>query len=299
MKQLRWAALAAMAMGAMLLAGCEFYDSAVYGGRPGVVERPGSGSEADRPTIYVVQRGDTLQGIGQRFGVPEATIAERNSLRQPYKLNVGQWLEIPTTSGGINNAGVTPSRPGGTVQSAPLPPPPGTSASPPASGAPTNVNPASGGANPPLSAAPPVPPVPNQAAAPPAATQPGRAPKFDWPVRGQILARFGAKPGGVTNDGIDIAAPRGTPVKAAEAGAVVYAGDEVKGFGKLVLIAHADGYVTAYAYNDELLVTKGKQVAKGETIAKVGQSGGVAQPQLHFEIRQRNKAIDPAPLLPQ
>src|SRR6185436_6580355 len=101
MKHFRWAALAAMAFGWTLLAGCELYDSTVYGNRPGVVEHPGSAAEGDRPTIYVVQRGDTLGVIGQRFGVPENSIAERNSLRPPYKLNVGQWLEIPTAGGGV------------------------------------------------------------------------------------------------------------------------------------------------------------------------------------------------------
>jgi hypothetical protein len=101
----------------------------------------------------------------------------------------------------------------------------------------------------------------------------------------------------VMDDGINIAAAKGTPVKAAESGTVLYAGDEVKGFGKLVLIGHNDGYVTAYANNDELLVTKGKRVTKGEVIAKVGQTGNVTSPQLHFEIRQKNKPIDPAPLL--
>lgn len=291
-----------MALGAMMLAGCELYDSAVYGGRPGVVEHPGSASGGDRPTIYVVQRGDTLSSVAQRFGVAESAIADRNSLQPPFKLGTGQWLEIPTGTPG--SAGIGPAAPGGRVQSAPLPPPSGTAAAPPSSGPPTPVVPPQAGAKPPPASAPgpapTVPPVPGQqATAPPPPPQPGKTPKFDWPVRGPILAGFGPKSGGLTNDGIDIAAARGTPVKAAESGSVVYAGEEVKGFGKLVLIAHADGYVTAYAHNDELLVSKGKQVAKGETIAKVGQSGGVTRPQLHFEIRQRNKAVDPRPLLPQ
>lgn len=123
--------------------------------------------------------------------------------------------------------------------------------------------------------------------------------KFDWPLRGQIVAGFGPQAGGVQNDGVNIAVPRGTPVKAAAAGNVLYAGEEVRGFGKLVLIGHADGYVTAYAHNDELNVTRGASVAKGQVISKVGQTGNVTSPQLHFEIRQRNKAIDPLPLLGQ
>jgi murein DD-endopeptidase MepM/ murein hydrolase activator NlpD len=144
------------------------------------------------------------------------------------------------------------------------------------------------------------------AIAPAPGTKPAAAPtqiattapsKFDWPLRGQVVLAFGTHSGGVQNDGINIAAPKGTPVKAAEGGTVLYAGDEVKGFGKLVLIGHADGYVTAYANNDELMVAKGKRVAKGEVIAKVGQTGNVTSPQLHFEIRQKNKPVDPSTLL--
>jgi murein DD-endopeptidase MepM/ murein hydrolase activator NlpD len=123
--------------------------------------------------------------------------------------------------------------------------------------------------------------------------------KFDWPLRGQLVGTFGPQAGGVQNDGINIAVPKGTPVKAAAAGNVLYAGEEVRGFGKLVLIGHADGYVSAYAHNDELSVTRGASVAKGQVVAKVGQTGNVTSPQLHFEIRQRNKAIDPLPLLGQ
>jgi len=106
-----------------------------------------------------------------------------------------------------------------------------------------------------------------------------------------VLA-FGTHSGGVQNDGINIAAAKGTPVKAAEGGTVLYAGDEVKGFGKLVLIGHADGYVTAYANNDELMVAKGKRVAKGEVIAKVGQTGRPPvdrmEPDQHLDRRLRD-----------
>lgn len=353
-------ALAVALAGAV--AGCTLYDSVFYGNRRDVAQ-PGPGEEQ---TIYVVKAGDSIYSIADQFGTSVEQIAARNSLKPPYRLNTGQWLEIPRgefyvvqsgdtlyriarqhntdvatlaqangiaapyrispgdrlripgaapaggpaggqVAAGGAAGGPTPISGSGAVQSQALPPPPGAAAAPspgteppppppqPGSGAPTQIAPAPGAASgqapasPPQQAAVPAPPPP-----PPPAKGPVR---FDWPLRGPIVLGFGPQGNGVQNDGINIGAARGTPVKAAESGMVVYAGEEVKGFGKLVLIGHRDGYVTAYGHNDELLVEKGRQVAKGEIIARVGQTGNVAQPQLHFEIRQRNKAIDPLPLL--
>ena len=120
-----------------------------------------------------------------------------------------------------------------------------------------------------------------------------------WPLRGRILSGYGTKPDGQKNDGIDIAAAKGTPVKAAEAGTVVYAGSEAPRMGNLLLVSHASGYITAYAHNEALLVKKGDRVTKGQTIARVGNSGGVTEPQLHFEVRKDNRTIDPTQVLPQ
>ena len=117
---------------------------------------------------------------------------------------------------------------------------------------------------------------------------------FLWPVNGKVISPFGSKNGGLHNDGINIAAPRGTPVRAAENGVVVYSGNQIRGFGNLLLIRHSDGWVTAYAHNDTLLVKKGQQVKRGETIARVGSTGNVTQPQLHFELRKGTEAVDPA-----
>jgi len=125
------------------------------------------------------------------------------------------------------------------------------------------------------------------------------APLFYWPVRGKILSTFGAAAGGTHNDGINIGAAAGTEVHAADSGTVAYADDKLRGFGNLLLIKHADGWVTAYAHNQELLVAKGDHVQRGQVIAKVGDTGGVGRPQLHFEIRQRTTAVDPLDHLPQ
>jgi len=117
---------------------------------------------------------------------------------------------------------------------------------------------------------------------------------FLWPVKGEVLAEFGPLANkGQHNDGINIAAPKGTPVRAAENGTVAYVGNELRGFGNLLLIKHADGWITAYAHNDHLMVKRGERVRRGQTIATVGSSGSVTVPQLHFEIRHGTEAVNP------
>lgn len=116
---------------------------------------------------------------------------------------------------------------------------------------------------------------------------------FQWPVTGRIIATYGPQDKGLHNDGINIAAAKGAPVRAAENGVVAYAGDEIRGFGNLLLIRHADGYMTAYAHNEVLLVNRGDTVRRGQVIARVGQTGNVTSPQLHFEIRKGTQAVDP------
>ena len=128
----------------------------------------------------------------------------------------------------------------------------------------------------------------------PAAAPQAPAPGFRWPAKGRVIAGFGGAGG---NEGINIAVPEGTPVKAAEDGTVAYAGSDVKGYGKLVLIRHDGGYVSAYAHNGEISVKPGEKVKRGQAIAKSGQSGNVTSPQLHFELRKGPQPIDPMPHL--
>jgi murein DD-endopeptidase MepM/ murein hydrolase activator NlpD len=116
---------------------------------------------------------------------------------------------------------------------------------------------------------------------------------FSWPLNGRVLAGYGVGPGGGHNDGINIAAPRGTPIAAIEAGTVAYAGNELRGYGNLILIKHPDGWISAYGHCDELLVKKGDPVYRGKVIAKVGATGNVNEPQLHFELRQGKRPVDP------
>jgi murein DD-endopeptidase MepM/ murein hydrolase activator NlpD len=125
----------------------------------------------------------------------------------------------------------------------------------------------------------------------------GALPTFRWPVRGKVITSYGAKTNGKSNDGINVAVPEGTPVKAAEDGVVAYSGNELKGYGNLVLVRHSNGYVTAYAHASELLVKRGDTIKRGQVIAKSGQSGEVGSPQLHFEIRKGSSPVDPLQFL--
>jgi len=130
----------------------------------------------------------------------------------------------------------------------------------------------------------------------PAAT--GSAPannavSFRWPVRGKLIQAFGPKSGGGQNDGINVSVPEGTPIKAAEDGVVAYSGNELKGYGNLVLVRHANGFVTAYAHASELAVKKGETIKRGQVIGKAGATGNVSGPQLHFEVRKGATPVDP------
>jgi murein DD-endopeptidase MepM/ murein hydrolase activator NlpD len=124
----------------------------------------------------------------------------------------------------------------------------------------------------------------------------GATTEFRWPARGRVIAGFGTR-NGTGNDGINIALPEGTPIKAAEGGVVAYAGNELKGYGNLVLIRHPDGWVSAYAHNSDVKVKRGEQVKRGQVIATSGQTGNVQSPQLHFELRKGSTPVDPMPHL--
>jgi murein DD-endopeptidase MepM/ murein hydrolase activator NlpD len=123
-------------------------------------------------------------------------------------------------------------------------------------------------------------------------------PSFRWPVRGRVITGFGPKPNGQQNDGINLAVPEGTAIRAADDGVVAYAGSELKGYGNLVLVRHTGGFVTAYAHASEITVKRGDEVRRGQVIAKAGQSGNVTAPQLHFEIRKGSSPVDPMQYLP-
>lgn len=121
--------------------------------------------------------------------------------------------------------------------------------------------------------------------------------RFSWPLRGDIIEDFGPRGPGQHNDGINIRAARGAPVRAAEAGVVVYTGNELKGLGNLLLLRHDGGWVTAYAHADKIAVKRGDVVKRGQVIAQAGSSGNVTTPQLHFEVRRGTKPVNPVDFL--
>lgn len=245
---------------------------------PGTVLRlPGGGSD------YVVQRGDTLSVLARRFKVDFNTLAATNNKKPPYVLHVGERLTLPGGRGAAGAVAASPSM-GGTGSLVVTSP----NAGPQARGG-TGPAPAPG----PSAASPP--PQQGVAASVPPPPPPRAGSSFLWPIKGEVVAEFGPLANkGQHNDGINIAAPKGTPVHAAENGVVAYVGNELKGFGNLLLLKHADGWMTAYAHNDRLMVKRGDPVRRGQTIATVGSSGSVTVPQLHFEIRRGTEAVNPA-----
>ena len=223
---------------------------------------------------HTVVHGDTLYSISRRYNVDITTLSKLNNLREPYALSIGQKLALPASVGSDNYLSATSHT---APQSTTL-----FSAS-------TSSKPATASVAPAKSA------TVSSASKTVAGT---RKSKFLWPVRGTIISRFGTIGKGRSNDGINIKAPLGTLIKAADAGKVVYVGNELKGFGNLILIQHNDGWITAYAHANSFLVKKGQQVQKGASIAKVGSSGGVNTPQLHFEVRAGKKPVNPMLYLP-
>lgn len=182
---------------------------------------------------------------------------------------------------------IEPERNTPTANASPPPPPrQAAQAFPPEAGPPPTVDQLAGSAE---RAVPVVSDtVPTSAAVPP----------FIWPARGRVVAGFGRHAGRLRNDGIDIAVPEGTDVRAADDGVVMYAGSDVKGYGNLVLLRHSNGFVTAYAHASALLVSLGETVHRGQVIAKSGSSGNVTEPLVHFEIRKGTLPIDPTQYLP-
>ncbi len=229
--------------------------------------------------VHVVAPGETLHSIARAYGKPVLALAKANNFPPETKVRVGDRIVIPGVSAAaIAKPAIVAPRAEAPVVAQP------------------NQNFAT--ADSPHSARLAVtgtPAVPEGSVK--SAEAVGALPSFRWPARGRIIAGFGPQPNGLQNDGINVAVPEGTPVKAAEDGVVAYAGNELKGYGNLVLVRHANGFVTAYAHASEILVKKGDAIKRGQVIAKSGQSGTVTSPQLHFEIRKGSTPVDPAQYL--
>ena len=238
-----------------------------------VPAQPTTTTRVELQEITVAAR-DTLYSLSRKYSVPVNDLAVMNNLSAPFTLSVGQKLRVP-------NLSTAPVR--STVS---------------ASGTTTVV---AGGKTAVTEKAPVTAQTKEKISSDPTQKLPTisarSSSKFSWPVQGKILSGYGAKSDGLFNDGINIAATRGTAVKAAENGVVAYAGNEVKGMGNLIIVQHSGGWMTVYAHLDSMTVRRGTKVSVGQKIGTVGETGKVDQPQLHFEIRKGTKAYNPSSYL--
>jgi murein DD-endopeptidase MepM/ murein hydrolase activator NlpD len=273
--------------------------------RPATASLAPAGSLVTRPGGAVtVGRGDTLYAISRRLQVPIRALIDANRLAPPYALQVGQRLSVPAVRVYVVAPGDTVTAvsqrfeaPVGDVirlnalkapnfgiyagQRLALPGKVGAAPSPAIQRA-SVIN------------LPKTPKPPRVVLRDPSAPPPPRAARrFGWPLQGKLLSGFGAKGGGRYNDGINIAAGPGSIIRSAENGIVAYAGNELRGYGNLLLVRHADGWISAYAHIGDFLVRRGQVVKRGQPIGRVGSSGAVNRPQLHFELRRGRRAVDP------
>lgn len=271
---------------------------------------------------YVAQNGDTLAAIGKRFNVSVKALAAENDLRTSATIKKGQKIVLPDgykDKGPIKTtttvARPTPPEPSNTYAkvetpaprpSAPIGASPAPTPSSPAPYTPSYSRPSAPIAAQPVTPPPSSRPIIESSAAPTEAEiiASGKG-KFAWPVRGEIISSFGVKGTGQRNDGLDIRAAQGAPVLSAADGEVAYAGNQVPTFGNLVLVKHADGWVTAYAHLSSINVKMRQQVRQGEQLGAVGATGGTNEPKLHFEMRyaptvkDKAKPVDPGLVLPR
>ena len=213
---------------------------------------------------HIVRPGDSVYVISQRYAVSQYQLAQLNFLKPPFELNIGQKLQLPNSLDfSVLDVGL----------------PDGVSGTNIAQPAPTKTS---------------VPAAPRKRfVAPSLAGSSG----FSWPVQGEIIAEFGPSQRGVHNDGVNIAASEGASVGAAAKGRVAFVGTNIKSFGKLVLVKHDGGIITAYAHLGDISVTEGDIVTAGQSIGTIGRSGRVDSPQLHFEIRKSRQPVDPRSLI--
>ncbi len=243
-------------------------------------------SKTAKTAYHTVQGGETLYGISRQYGVKPADLARQNNLGPDLTIRTGQRLRLPGQGTKLAMAS------GAAMRTVPLPRPA------PSAVRGKTVKSKDTAATRPVKTAKAAPALERGVKKPVKIVKQQAPPqrsygKFRWPVKGRIISEFGRKSDGSRNDGINFSVPMGASVKAAENGVVAYAGNELKGFGNLVLIRHSGDWVTAYAHNSKLLVRHGQKVRRGDIIAKAGQTGSVSRPQLHFEIRKGAQAVNP------
>ncbi|WP_047638027.1 peptidoglycan DD-metalloendopeptidase family protein [Rhizobium sp. SG570] len=264
----------------------------------------GNGKGPTPKGTYVVKPGDSLARIAKESGVTVAELKRANGMQAGDGVRIGQTLTLPhgaLAADPVKTASIEPQK----VSAKPVAEPKQAAAEPVAKQAPKAVAhadtaPDAAAAKPQVVASASPSQAVNDAAKSDAQADAPEATgigKYRWPVRGAVIAGYGANVNGSRNDGIDISVPEGTPIKAAENGVVIYAGNGLKELGNTVLIRHDDGTVTVYGHADALSVTRGQKVQRGQTLATSGMSGNVTQPQMHFEVRKNSAPVNPMTFL--
>ena len=221
--------------------------------------RVGQKLKVTPPREHTVRAGDSINSISQRYAVSPFQLAQLNNLNSPFELVISQRLQLPIS---LDFSVLDTGMPKGM-------------------GITKKIPPVGSVAN------------PRKKFVAPQLKNVG----FSWPVKGEVIIEFGPAARGVHNDGVNIAAAEGTPVTVAATGTVAFVGDNIKNFGKLVLVKHDGGVITAYAHLDDIIVQEGDVLLAGQGIGSVGVTGRVSSPQLHFEIRKSRQPIDPRSLI--
>ncbi len=258
--------------------------------KPPYILQPGQRLEAPQSRVYRVSKGDTAYGIARRHGVDVYRLIQLNNLSGNAVIREGQRLKLPPpvvlsppaqsskSQDSLSGQAAKEKKPirqsGNRIQDIRNTGPTGSTEAQRPKPRPKNIQ-----------SKPPRP----KAVSPPKLAGKG----FSWPVRGRVILPYGKQAGGRFNDGINIAAQSGSDIRAAQNGVVVYVGNELPGFGNLLIVKHADGWTSAYAQCREIFVKRGQKVKKGQVVAEVGATGNVSKPQLHFELRRRAQPVDP------
>ncbi len=241
--------------------------------KPPYILQPGQRLKTPQPRFYTVSKGDTAYGIARKHGVDVYRLIQLNHLSSNALIREGQRLKLPPPV--VLSSPTRPMKRGASELAEVN----------------EDIKKNEPKARRPQSRRKKGQPKQKQSKMVSLPQLAGKG--FSWPIDGPVILPYGKQAGGRFNDGINIAAPLGTDIRAAQNGVVVYVGNELPGFGNLLIVKHADGWTSAYAQCQEILVKRGQKIRKGQAIARVGTTGNVSTPQLHFELRRRAQPVDP------